>query len=205
MVKSIYHIDNYEITHAIIDKTQTVKVIYIGQISGMKVYDLIYPLTRDNYYQYLKVIILEKEPNRYAPVFYNFIDIGRYSEPLLKTIKNSFIITDKHLVVSESFLSGTGGHVDGFYLYVPPDILQDKKAVPRRLDLDIISEILKNRLADGYNAPAGNAFNIKTLHFHSCVTTAAHCFAGDSTDTVDIQFKLDNGMLKLILFKYSKL
>lgn len=73
LVESIYPIANDEVKTARIDKMQKVKLTHIGQLNGINVYDLIYPL-QSSYYHYLKIILLERETNRYVPVYYKFID-----------------------------------------------------------------------------------------------------------------------------------
>lgn len=83
---------------------------------------------------------------------------------------------------------------------MPPGILQDKKAVPSYVDASTPYNILKQRVQKGYHAPTGNAFDINTLHFHSCIVEikTAHCFYGDLNDSADMQFALSDSKLTLV-------
>jgi len=201
--QSIYPVDNdSELNGSVIDKAKKLKIDFIGEVSGAKVYDIIYPL-QNSAYGYLKSIVLEREPERYVPVYYVFID-DRYLNHSLNTINRSIIILNTRLIESRLQMQGSGGYWDNFYLYVPPDILQNKKEVPKIVDLNVINEILSKKLP-GYYAPEGEPFNMNTLHFHSCVTkTAAHCFPDSDDPIVDMQFKLVEGELQLVSFLISR-
>lgn len=203
LVVSFYRVPkNDELSRALLDKQFTPKVNYIGQLNGMTIYDIIYTLDdKVSDGRYLKTIVLQKDKLHCMAVFYDFIDKDRYFpvDPLAPT----YILDDKNLVVSKLSMTGTGGFMDEYYLYIPKDWRNGK--IPIIVNDDVVRAELKNHIPKGYYAPYGKAFDINTLHFHSCITnTDVHCFEDSLYTLVDMQFKLDNGQLKLVSFQQSK-
>lgn len=198
----IYPIVNPNIPKPALDKGKKVKMQHIGQIAGANIYDFIYPLA-DDWYKCMKMVVVEKEPNQYIPVYSRLLDEDetRYFDDVSPA---SFIIAKYNLLVSEFHYLGSGGFVDSFYLYIPPDILKNNHLVPTVVDFDnvkLVKKLLDVVVPKGYGLAIGDPFNIETLHFYSCITDQAHCFGGE--DTVDIQYTLTHGVPGLSSFEYK--
>lgn len=116
--KEVIIVNKYpEATTKDLDPAKPVKVDYLGKLNDKKIYVLVYSLLYDRSgYDFIKMIVIENEKDKYTPVYY------RVSENGVETVNKSFILADKNLLVSSDNISGTGGYTNDFYYIFRPKI-----------------------------------------------------------------------------------